>query len=205
MKYLALVLAFAVGCGGAAPPTRYYHLAPPPPAGSGARGTAVLVLEPLITDSGYDDERIVYRTNPYRFDYYDYHRWSAAPGVLVGNYLELALERSGRFRSVVREATPDAALVMTGRVSAIEEVDRSRDKWFGHLVLELQLTDQTTGEVVWSEQFDETVAMPKQSPEGLARALSIAMERVVKRAAPAVGELAERHSAARRTHADARP
>jgi ABC-type uncharacterized transport system auxiliary subunit len=203
MKFLlALTLALAAGCGGSAPPTRFYHLGTPP-AGHGG-GNAVLVLEQLTTDAGYDDERMVYRVNPYRFDYYDYHRWSAAPGVMVGNYLEQALERSGKFRSVIREATPDAALVMTGRVAAIEEIDKAR-QWFGHIVLELQLTDQATGQIVWTDQFDETVAMPKQSPEGLARALSTAMARVVAKVAPQLGELAERHDAARRAQADARP
>jgi ABC-type uncharacterized transport system auxiliary subunit len=199
----SILLVLAIGCGGSAPPTRFYHLAPAPP-GRGA-GTEVLVLEPLTTDAGYDDERMVYRTSPYRFDYYDYHRWSAAPGVLVGDYLEQALERSGRFKAVLREASPSAALVMSGRVVAIEEVDRAKGSWFGHIVLELQLTDQATNEVVWTEQFDETEPMPVQTPEGLARALSTAMQRVVRRAAPVVGELAARHSAARVAHADVRP
>ena len=39
------------------------------------------MLESLETEAGYDDERIVYRTTPYRLDYYQYHRWSAPPGV----------------------------------------------------------------------------------------------------------------------------
>ena len=141
IRTLLVLLVFALGCGGTVPPTRYYHL-PSPAAGRPTGSGAMLVLEPLTTESGYDDERMVYRTNPYRFDYYDYHRWSASPGVLVGNYLEQAFERSGKFRSVVREATADAALVMTGRVIAIEEIDEPNGQWVGHIVLELQLTDE---------------------------------------------------------------
>ena len=195
-----LLLVLALGCGGSVPPTRYYHLASPPagrPTGSGG----MLVLEPLSTESGYDDERMVYRTNPYRFDYYDYHRWSASPGVLVGNYLEQAFERSGKFRSVVREATADAALVMTGRVIAIEEIDEPNGRWVAHIVLELQLTDARTKELVWTEQFDEREPMPVRRPWGLARALSTALDRVVARVAPAVGALAERHAGAARMRA----
>jgi len=51
--------------------------------------------------------------------------------MMVGNYLEEALEKSGRFRAVTRELTADAPVVFGGRVVAIEEVDRSRTLWIG--------------------------------------------------------------------------
>ncbi|HEY0989969.1 MAG TPA: ABC-type transport auxiliary lipoprotein family protein [Kofleriaceae bacterium] len=99
----ALVLCAA--CGGKSVQTRYYQLGAP--SGNKPPGDRdFLVVEPLTTDAGYDDERIVYRTTPFRVDYYQYHRWTSAPGVMVGNYLERALEGSGKFRAVVREATP---------------------------------------------------------------------------------------------------
>ena len=153
----------------------------------------MLVLEPLATDTAYDDERIVYRTTPYRLDYYQYHRWSAAPGVMVANYLEQALERSGRFRAVVRELTQDAPVVLTGRVIAIEEVD-AKTAWVGHLVLELSLTDSKTSETLWTQQFDETEPLPLKNAEGLARALSVALGRVVAKVAPIVSDLSERQA-----------
>ena len=190
----ALVIVLAAACGGSVPATRYYHLATPAPGR--ASGDVVLVLDELSTDSGYDDERMVYRVNPYRFDYYDYHRWSALPGILVGNYLERALERTGRFRAVIRDRAPEAAVVLSGRIAAIEEIDRSREAWVGHLVVELRLADAETGEVLWTAQFDETEPMTVQSPEGLARAVSAALGRVVARAAPEIAALAEQRRVA---------
>ncbi len=184
------------GCGGKMPETRYYQLAAPTAGTQG--GDTVLVLEPLATDPAYDDERIVYRTNPYRLDYYQYHRWSASPGTMIGNFLENALERSGKFRAVVREATADAPVVLGGRVVAIEEVDRSKSEWLGRVVLELTLTETRTGVVLWTEQFEETERLAAQTPEGLARALSVAMQRIASRAAPIVGEHATRAHVARR-------
>lgn len=180
------------GCSNKAPITRYYQLSPPPTGQKG--GDTVLVLEQLATDPGYDDERIVYRTNPYRFDYYHYHRWSAAPGALVGNYLEQALERSGRFRAVIREASPGAPAVLGGRVVAIEEVDTAKGRWVGRIVIELTLTDSRTSETLWTEQFEETEPLPTQSPEGLARALSSAMGRIATRAAPMIADVVDRHT-----------
>jgi ABC-type uncharacterized transport system auxiliary subunit len=192
-------LALCAACGGKAVPTRYYQLGAPSGSdptggspGSMTRGSKppgdrdVLVVEPLTTDAGYDDERIVYRTTPFRVDYYQYHRWTSAPGVMVGNYLERALEGSGKFRAVVREPTPNAPVVLAGRVLAIEEVDRSKTEWLGRIALELVLTDARTGALLWTEQLEETEPLRQQSPEGLAAALSIAMSRIVAHVVPTI-------------------
>ena len=194
-------ILLVASCANKLPETRYYQLAAPAKRAP-VQSQAVLVVEPLETDGAYDDERIVYRTTPYRFDYYQYHRWSAAPGTLVGNFLEQAFERSGHFQRVVRSLSPAADAVLGGRVVAIEEVDTSKTKWIGRIVLELTLSDARTGEVVWTEQYEETEAMPTQHPEGLARALSIALGRIAKRAAPAIASHADRLA---RVHADKAP
>ena len=196
MVLSALALALCAACGGKAVPTRYYQLAAPESRPRG--GSDVLVVEPLTTDAGYDDERIVYRTTPFRVDYYQYHRWTSAPGVMVGNYLERALEGSGKFRAVVREPTPDAPVVLAGRVLAIEEVDRSKTEWLGRIALELVLTDARTGALLWTEQLEETEPLRQQSPEGLAAALSIAMSRIVAHVVPTISD-------AIRTMPDANP
>jgi ABC-type uncharacterized transport system auxiliary subunit len=179
-----LILGVGVGACGRLPDTRYYQLAAPRAAPG--HGDLALAIEPLATDPAYDDERIVYRATPFRFDYYQYHRWSAAPGALVGDYLEQALERCGRFRAVTREATPDVPALLGGRVVAIEEVDASRAAWLGRIVLELSVTDLRTNRVVWVKRFEETEPLTVQSPEGLAAALSAAMDRITARAAPEI-------------------
>lgn len=184
MTRAALLLLVLAACGRPPPATRYYHLAAP--AQHKPAGKLVLVLEPLTTDAAYDDERIVYRTSPYRLDYYDYHRWSAAPGVLVGNFLEEALERGGHVRAVRRELTTDADAILSGRIAAIEEVDVSKQRWEARIVIELSLSDVTSGETLWSEQYEEREPLRDQSPEGLARALSAALGRIVAEAGPEI-------------------
>ncbi len=188
---LALVLG---ACGGKLPETRFYQLAAPSKPAPQPPGDLVIALESFDTDAGYDDDRIVYRTTPYRMDYYQYHRWSAAPGTLVGNFLEQALERSGHFKTVTREASDRAAAVVRGRVLAIEEVDTSKTKWIGRLVLELTVIDPQTSAVLWTQQFEETEPLRVQSPEGLAEALSKAMVRIADRATPIIAD----HARARR-------
>jgi len=201
---LALGLAcMACACGARTPETHYYQLAAPGASQRG--GDTVLVLETLTADAAYDDERIVYRTTPVRLDYYQYHRWTSAPGIMVTAYLERALEASGRFRAVVRDATADAAVVLSGRVLAIEEVDRSRTEWLGRLVVELTLADARTGAALWTEQLEETEPLRQQSPEGLAGALSRAMSRIVAQTAPRIAELAERRTRVIRTMPESHP
>jgi len=200
---IAMVWLAVAACGGKLPDTRYYQLVPPESKLRG--GDCVLVLEPLTTDAAYDDERIVYRTTPFRLDYYQYQRWSSAPGLMVGNFLEQALEASGRFRGVVHDMTPDAPVVLAGRVLAIEEVDRSKAEWIGRIVLELILTDARSGEMLWTQQFDETEPLRVQTPEGLAAALSIAMSRIVAHTVPAISEIAERQARLHGDHAAGHP
>jgi ABC-type uncharacterized transport system auxiliary subunit len=194
---LATLLALAA-CGGKLPDTHFYQLAAPESKAGG--GDGLLVLDTLTTDSAYDDDRIVYRTTPFRLDYYQYQRWSSTPGLMVGNYLEQALETSGKFRAVVRELTPDAPVVLAGRVAAIEEVDRSKTLWLGRIVLELILTDAKTGEALWTRQFDETEPLRQQTPEALAAALSIAMSRIAAQTVPAIAEITERQTRLRGDH-----
>jgi ABC-type uncharacterized transport system auxiliary subunit len=177
MKIAALVIVLSACGGKAPPPTRYYQLAPPRTQTAEAAPRAALVIEPLTADGVYDDERMVYRTSAYRLDYYDYHRWGAPPGQMIASYLEHAL--ADRFR-IVPPDSDDRALTLGGRVLAIEEVDVAPKKWVGRISLELSARD-TTGRVVWSGRYDETVPMSVQSPEGLAQAITAAMQTIAKR------------------------
>jgi ABC-type uncharacterized transport system auxiliary subunit len=193
-RLAALAVAIVVtlglaGCGGKLPETRYYQLAAPKNAATSSTG-AVLAIQPLEADDAYDDERIVYRLTPYRLDYYHYHRWSASPGTLVADFLERTFEHSGKFKTVTRDTT--APVTLGGRVIAIEEVDQSKTSWLGRVVVELTLTDNATGEVVWTHQYEEMEPLPAQSPEGLARALTVAMKRIADHALPRVADIAVR-------------
>jgi uncharacterized lipoprotein YmbA len=191
-------LALVTACGGKPPPpTRYYQLAPPAqPAAPDAQARGALVIEPFTAEGAYDDERMVYRASPYRLDYYDYHRWGAPPGQLLASYLEQALRKTGRFHTVAADSGEDGALTLSGRVIAIEEVDTAKTKWVGRVALELSVRD-ASGKVVWTGQFDESVPMPVQSPEGLAHAVTAAMQQIATRVAPQLGQLAERQGGAR--------
>lgn len=197
---LAMVV---VACAAPYPDTSYYRLLPPLPSEAAPAG-AVMMVEELRVDTAYDDERIAYRTTPYRLEYYEYHRWSAPPGLLVAEYLRSAYASSGHFARVVSDPEPDATVLLSGRVIALEELDRAPGHWVGSIELELELRDVDTREVLWSTRIREREHLDERSPEGLARGTSRALRRVVRRTAPEIARVAHRagHEAPPRTARD---
>lgn len=192
MKPALLLLPILVlaACGRTTPQINYYRLASNvEPEAKNAR--AVLAVEPFQTVAAYDDDRIVYRESEYRLDYYYYHRWAAEPGSMVTDFLREAYGSTGRFRNVVGEAGGETTAVLSGRVIALEEVDVTKERWLGRIVLELELRDPTSGEVIWSRVVREEVPLPRRHPEGLAEALSGALDRIARRTAPTIAGTAE--------------
>ena len=193
---VAVALASAT-CGGSVPPTRYYQLyigAMEPTAA----GDVVMVVEPFLVDSAYDDDRIVYRRSPYKLDYYHYHRWSAPPGELISAALRDAYRRTGQFQAVTNELTSDATVVLSGRVLAIEEVDMTREHGRARIAVELRLRDAATDEQIWSRVMREEVPLRDQSPAGLARALSVAVWNIARRTSVQILAALERDRRRRR-------
>ena len=190
---LMLCVALLVGCA-TRPDIRYYQL-------DVAEGEftelpqrssdVVFSVEAMIGDSAYEDPRIVYRVSPYRLDYYHYHRWTAPPGVLVSDFMRDAYERTGQFRSVVAGFSPDAAVFLSGRVIAFEEVDHDKGQWYARVKLNLFLREAATGDVIWSQTFLQETPVAENTPEGVAAAMSVAVSRIVAQTAPELAELAE--------------
>jgi len=186
MKTLAIFALAA--CGGSVPETHYYALPSESLQLRPGDGPS-LAIETLDTARPYDDDRMVYRVDSYRIDFYEYHRWAAPPGALVADYLVEAFARSGRFRAVARGPEARGSLAIGGRVVALEEIDATPTRWLGHVAVNLVATDRATGDVVWSEQLDERVPMPTRSPDGLARAAAVGLARIAARAIPAISAL----------------
>ena len=132
-----------------------------------------------------------------RLDYYDYHRWSSAPGVMIAAYLQGALASTGAFHSVVRDPTTSTAVVVGGRVVALEEIDVDPKHWVGRVALELTIGDARTGERLWAHTYDQREPLAERSPAGLARAVGIAMQRIVREATPEIAALADQQATAK--------
>jgi ABC-type uncharacterized transport system auxiliary subunit len=144
------------------------------------------MVDSFESDAVYSDDRIVYRASPYRLDYYNYHRWTSPPAVQLRDYLRDAYARCGLFRRVTASSLPEPDAVLSGRITAFDEVDESETLWVARLTLELTLSDPRTSTTLWTQRFEESERIPQRSPEGVAVALSAAMRRVVQTSAPAI-------------------
>lgn len=183
---LAALVTALVACGGSAPPrNHYYELAFPTIAHHPAPGPK-LAVEPFEVNGAYDDDRIVYRTSDVELQYYNYHRWGTPPGEMVADFLRRAYRSTGRFSAVTADVSGDTDLVLSGRIGAIEEVDRSAQDWFGHIELQLRVRDARTGTLLWSRELSLEQKMSQRSPAGLARALGQLLGRIAGETAPEI-------------------
>lgn len=195
---LMLVAALVVTSCSSRPDIVYYTVSPQlVEQSSQQRGTAIIGVEQFVGDAAYEDTRMVYRESDYVLDYYNYHRWTSPPGIMLSDYLRIAYTRTGLFRSVEAGFSPEAAAFLSGRVVAVEEVDVSDDEWKARVVLDMRLRNAKTGNVIWSRLVTEEEPVDEQTPAGVARAVSRAMNRVVASTAPEIAEEAE--SVERRT------
>lgn len=187
-RILAITLVlFALGCGSTPKNIRYYQVVPPDQGEPS--GDLIIGVEPFYADGPYSDQRIVFRESSYRVDYYYYHRWSAPPGLLVSEYLRTSLQNSGHFKTVLSGFTADATAMVGGRVVAFEEIDHDSDEWRAHVTLDFYLRDGQTGVLIWSKQISEEEVASEQSPEGIAKAMSIALGRITERVAPEISRV----------------
>ena len=160
---LTLSLLVFAGCS-STPQVQRYQVTVAPQIEESKRevNNLVLSVEPFTADVAYDQDRIVYRSSPYRLDYYHYHRWAAAPGLMLTDALRAAYGKSGYFSLVTVGGGARADVVLSGRVTAIEEVDKTDDEWVGRVFLELQLRDAGTGALVWSQVYREEEPVEEQ-------------------------------------------
>lgn len=178
------------------PDTSYYRLAIPTATPEAASGPT-LAVEEFSVDEAYDDTRIAYRTSPYQLQYYEYHRWASDPGTLVANSLGSAYANTGEFERVARGFDDTAPVVLGGHVSALEEVDETKQRWVARVVVDLELRDAETDEVLWTRRIEEREPLEKRHPEGLAAATSEVLQRIAKATADEVAAQAQTVVAAR--------
>jgi len=192
----ACVAAALLSACASTPETHFYRLSAPTLTLAHQPVAGVLYVESFEADAVFSDDRVVYRTSPYKLDYYNYHRWTSPPAVHLTDYLRDAYARSGLFSRVVTASTPPPDAILSGRVTGFEEVDESASVWLGRLELELTLSDAQSTAVLWNQRFSESEPLAQRTPEGLAIALSTAMERIVQSSAPALAEAMRAKAAA---------
>lgn len=150
------------------PSIRYYRVSVPPPAA--ATIGATIVVSSIGAEPGYAETRMAWRPSPYRIEYTAFHRWVAAPSLMLSSVLEEHLTQAAT-------GTPSRRVFVTGTVRRIEAVrtDDGRDAVLG-LTLAAELDGHRLVERTWDER--EPVA-DSDDPEAVAAAISAALTRIL--------------------------
>ena len=152
----AILTAIAWGCFGARPNLRSYYVlgGEPVPPFEKPLFTGMIRVRDMDSDSIYDKFQIVLRKSPYELNYSEQNVWAVKPNRMVSDVIAQTLQGTNTFAAVTRElgeVRPD--YILAGDLRAIEIYD-SEDSWFAHLSLSLRLTHYSTGETLWTHQFD---------------------------------------------------
>jgi len=180
-----------MGCG-TVPEPRYYTLdriasldalEAPTGARNSPTDTLVLKVERLAVPDPYADRRIVFRPTGKEVDFWDFHLWAQPLDRMITAKVAGELEKAGVFGKIdsfpYTWEKPD--LVLRGVVLAFEEIDRD-DGWYGRVKLFLEMSDSSTGDVLWSDKLDVEKKADRKAPVAVVEALSQALDEAVGRA-----------------------
>jgi ABC-type uncharacterized transport system auxiliary subunit len=174
-------LVVSTGCFGARVNPRSYFVIPAEPVTPFEKPlfTGMIRVRDMDSDSIYDKFQIVVRKSPYELNYSEQNVWAVKPNAMVSDVVALTLQATNTFAAVTRqlgEVRPE--YVLGGDLRAIEIYD-SDDSWFAHLAITLRLTHFSTGETLWSHQFDARKVVSRDNfshaVRGISELLSAAM------------------------------
>ncbi len=162
---------------------QYYALALPPrtPAPSNSAPVkASLVVRPFTAQPPYNRDRMVYRSSPYEFDFYHYHRWVTKPADMLTTLTRRTLQQSGLFTTVYPTPDAQADLRLGGVVRQYEEVDQAQS-WQAVLSIEVWLSRSQEPAPFWFQSYSATRLATKRNPAAVAEAMSQNLQDVLER------------------------
>jgi len=181
--FVLLAAAVLAGCG--KPPNlinRYVLDYPTPAVGRLSPLDAGIKVELFAVDESINRPDMVYKVNPYKTAVYQYNRWRTDPGYLVTDYLTRDLRDSRLFKAVFSyDRSGQARFHLEGGVVEFQENDMP-GPWQAVLTLNITLLDtdkeSIAEKVVFQRRYQDMETMAARNPEGLAEAMSLAMEKV---------------------------
>ena len=189
VSLLLLSLTAVVVLGGCGKPpnliNRYILDYPPPAVGRLSPVDAGIKVELFAVDEAINRPEMVYRVNPYKTLVYQYNRWRTDPGYLVTDYITRDLRDSRLFTAVFSyDRSGEARFHLEGGVADFQENDLP-PPWQAALKVNVTLLDtdkeNIAEKVVFQRTYQDQETMTVKTPQGLAEAMSAAMERVSKK------------------------
>jgi ABC-type uncharacterized transport system auxiliary subunit len=179
---LPLMAALVLGCG--KPPVlinRYILDYPPPVLVKTRPLDAGLQVQLFAVNEAINRTEMVYKESPYRTGVYWYNRWRTNPGFLATDYLTRDLRDSRLFKAVFpHDLSGPARFRLEGGVQAFNEINWP--EWNAALTLTITLLDtdkeNIADRVVFQRSYQTLEPMLTKTPQGLAEAMSRAMQKL---------------------------
>lgn len=183
---LPALLMLASGCG--KPPMlvhQYILEYPAPVLGGRAKSPEAVKISLFSVAQAYNTNKMVYQPQPFKSETYNYSSWRTNPGYLVTDYLLRDFRDAHLFTAVFGPGgTGKYRFYLEGGVNEFQELDEP-DGWKAALALTVTLIDVSQEElpqrIVFQKNYRAVVPMPEKTPEGLAQAMSQAMEQLSRR------------------------
>jgi ABC-type uncharacterized transport system auxiliary subunit len=156
---------------------------PPSPSALGPLVVPELACAPYLCEG-----RVVYREEPHRIGFYEYHRWAIDPRTALTRLLTDRIRASSLFESVTVEgSTESAAYLLRGEIERLEEVD---EKTSVHAVctVSAEIVDVKTGTVAWRATVSEMVPVQRRDVAGVVAGLRVAAQTVADRLVAAMAD-----------------
>ena len=181
-KYIFILFALLglfllPGCFGKKSPERTYYSIDyalgTQPTNTSPKYNKTVVIQNISTALAYDRQEIVYRSNPYEFQYYWYRLWASKPRKMLRELIVGHLRYTNLFTSVsstIEDKLPDYLLDI--EISSIEELDVSDTEWYAHLGLRFNLQTMDSSKTVWTYTFDSKVPVASNQPVYVVKAMS---------------------------------
>lgn len=180
---LLALLIILPACGGSPALINRYILDYPPPAtGKPAPLDAALRVDLFAVDEVINRPEMVYKVNPYKTGVYQYNRWRTTPGFLVTDFLVRDLRAAGLFKAVFPyDRGGQTRFRLEGGVVEFQENNQA-GPWQAALTLSVTLLDtdreNIAERVIFQRTYQTQETMPSNTPQGLAEAMSTAMQKL---------------------------
>jgi ABC-type uncharacterized transport system auxiliary subunit len=124
---------------------------------------------------------VVYREEPHRVGFYDYHRWALNPRTALTRVLADRIRAASLFENVTVAGSPArAAYLLRGEIERLEEVDEQASV---HAIctISVEIIDVSSGTATWRSTASETVPVHQQDVAAVVVALGVASRTVADR------------------------
>jgi ABC-type uncharacterized transport system auxiliary subunit len=183
---LSLSISLLVGCGKPPMLVQQYILEYPAPGlGQNVKIPASIKVEQFSVAQAFNTNAMVFQPQPFKHETYNYSRWRVNPGFLVTDYLLRDLTAAHLFKAVFGPGSSDKyRFLLEGGVEDFKELDEP-DGWKAVMALTVTLLDTTQENlpqrVVFQKNYRIEEPMLVKTPQGLAQAMSQAMENISTR------------------------